>query len=80
MDAGPPSGALRRYDIPYVAFDTIPSRCNSIDATVLGRISAKFTRCPNSAINVDCCNSKGVSKTNLLGGCFDVRAPTNPTL
>ena len=78
FEAGPPSGVLWRYDIPYAAFDTKPRLCNSTDATSLGETSAKLTRWPNSAINADCCDSKGASKINLFGGYLDVMAPTNP--
>ena len=58
-----------------LAFDIKPLLCVSTDISRSGLTSAKFTRCPNSAIRADCCDSSGASKTNALGGNFEVRAP-----
>lgn len=74
--AGPPSGSFLKYETPKTDFDKNPLRCDSIDVIASERISAKFTRCPNSAIKADCCDSNGASNTKVFGGYFAVRAPT----
>ena len=47
-----------------------------IDEMASGCISAKFTICPNYTTKSDCYGSNGASNTKVLGGYFEVSAPT----
>jgi hypothetical protein len=74
--AGPPSGFLRKYETPNADFERNPLRCDSTDAKASWCTSATLTRWSNSAMRVDCCNSKGALQMNVLGAYSVVIAPT----